>query len=240
LPVCNIVPISIPMADRYVYLPSVGFFGLIAIGFNKLIMKKENEKKRRKILQMILTLVCALSIITIARNKIWKNDRTFWSSINRYNPRNVRAISALAMLEYSSGNVDEAIELGNHAIKINPRIRGLYVDLATFYSGKKDYNKAEKLLIKAMEIDDRNTDAYFNMGVHYLKWGPVKRAVDYFTKVTELRPYDLEAHNFIAVCYAEMQEYDKARQKLEYILSLNPTFEPAIKNLNLLKQNVTN
>jgi protein O-mannosyl-transferase len=73
------------MADRYVYVSSIGFFLLMGLLYQKLIDRKQISKN-------ILIGICAVLTIywgylTFERTQIWKNSLTLWSDILEKQPK---------------------------------------------------------------------------------------------------------------------------------------------------------
>src|SRR3989304_4073315 len=133
-PMMNIIPIANIMAERYLYLPSVGFCAILAyisIGLWRQVyvfIFFENGKVGRweggnlnvstpRFNQLLLVFVTCLilipavpySVFTIKRNKIWKDPFIFWSKTIEDSPNSSRAHNNLGMIYLQKDRTDSAI-----------------------------------------------------------------------------------------------------------------------------------
>jgi len=72
LPVANIFPLANPLAERYLYLPSISF--CLFISYILICRFKKVG------IYILILLIILNFILTIKRNKVWKNDLTLWTS----------------------------------------------------------------------------------------------------------------------------------------------------------------
>jgi len=72
LPVANIFPLANPLAERYLYLPSISF--CLFISYILICRFKKVG------IYILILLILLNFILIIKRNKVWKNDLTLWTS----------------------------------------------------------------------------------------------------------------------------------------------------------------
>jgi hypothetical protein len=113
LPVSNIVPIKIIIAERFLYLPSVGLFIGGAILLKKFFDKFETDGKGlKKVLFVIIPVIfILLSAMTVDRNRIWVESQAFWLDVADKYPKNTRAWHNLASTYHNQQMFPEAISL---------------------------------------------------------------------------------------------------------------------------------
>jgi len=92
------------------------------------------------------------------------------------------------------------------------------------------FEKAEQAFRKELEIDPRQVDAYFNLGLIYNQQQKPKEAITNFEKAIELRPDDLQSLNDLGVLYFNIGEKDKAGECFTKALKSNPTYKDAFLN----------
>jgi cell division protein FtsW (lipid II flippase) len=73
LPVSQIIPFSVIYAERWLYIPSLGFCLFVAIWLKKLFFYK-NLKKMGTLL--FISLTCFYFFVTVMRNRDWKDEVT--------------------------------------------------------------------------------------------------------------------------------------------------------------------
>ncbi|MBQ9358116.1 MAG: tetratricopeptide repeat protein, partial [Abditibacteriota bacterium] len=77
--------------------------------------------------------------------------------------------------------------------------------------------------------------AVYNLGSLYLDAGDLTSAADCFLRVAQLRPWDVDCLNNLAVSFAFMGDTQKARELLEQAVSINQDHEDARVNLDLIR-----
>ncbi|MEX6687677.1 tetratricopeptide repeat protein [Danxiaibacter flavus] len=101
----------------------------------------------------------------------------------------------LASLYNSTGKNDEALNLLNMAIKVEPRSSHLYYSLALLQAEMNDYNSAVNNFAKAIELDKSNPRLYYNYGLMLNKTGNKKQAVVILRQGLKLSPQDADLLN---------------------------------------------
>jgi tetratricopeptide (TPR) repeat protein len=77
-------------------------------------------------------------------------------------------------------------------------------------------------LAKAIELDQRNLDAWRMRGVYYLTQGEFEKALADFQQLLERDPEDMAAHQAIAQTFRAMKQYDKALDHLKKVTEADP------------------
>ena len=92
LPVANIIPISTKMADRYMYLPAIGFFLAIALGIFKIFQLSDSFRLSRKLMPFLSALFLLLyAWLGYERTKVWENSVTLWEDSLKKDEKNYLA-----------------------------------------------------------------------------------------------------------------------------------------------------
>ena len=85
LPSSGILPTGVsPVADRYVYIPYIGLFFIIA-EFLFYIYKKNKCSKYTMFLLFIIT-ICVLSFLTYQRTQLWADNEELMTQAINYSP----------------------------------------------------------------------------------------------------------------------------------------------------------
>lgn len=74
------------MAERVLYIPSMGFCLLVAIGFDQLYRRQEGLLRKRVLLSVFLTFVIVMSVRTVRRNRDWWHEENLYRSGIHINP----------------------------------------------------------------------------------------------------------------------------------------------------------
>jgi hypothetical protein len=116
LPVLYIPGVGVnTFAERYLYFPSVGLAFLVAIGLERLYAKTY----RIPATAVMVALLGVLSVATVARNTVWKDDYRLWTDALAKSPESPIAHEALGYVLLNKWRTDEAIEQFEMAIRLN-------------------------------------------------------------------------------------------------------------------------
>ena len=110
----------------------------------------------------------------------------------------------ISFIYRDQGKIEEAINLLENVIKNISDKTELMLYLASFYEENEEFNNAEKVLKKAMEIDPKNIELYFRLGVVYDKWNKKEAAIESMKTVISLDPHNANALNYVGYIYAEL------------------------------------
>jgi len=95
--------------------------------------------------------------------------------------------------------------------------------LSTFYEENEEFNKAEKVLKKAIKIDSENIELHFRLGVVYDKWDKKEAAIESMKMVISLDPHNANALNYVGYIYAELGiNLDEAERLIKEALKHSP------------------
>jgi len=202
-PFSNIIPFGDFIAERFLYLPSVGYCLLVGILYARLREKERYEK-------LAITLLCLLisfySVRTFLRNLDWRSGVTLWEAEMRQNPLNADRFSALGA-EYAMGRSD-------HLVKGN------------IYREKGDFQKSAYHLELARDYEDRA----LKMLEQGIKEQPrdVMNLYNYGTLCVEMREPDLErAETFLLRGASYAAEAPQTLSFLYYCIAIiNMKYKP--------------
>jgi hypothetical protein len=179
LPVSNVIPISNPVAERYMYLPAVGF-ALIAARLAEVlwgILKRipwQCVEARRELTMVIL---CAIPLLLYAygvvyRNLVWGNDKLLWSDTYRKSPNAVPALDGMAHIHFDKGEIEKARALLEKAVQLNPNDYQVHNNLGVIYAAQGHPEQAIQQLTQSLAIWPNNGSAHYNLARIYAGLSP--------------------------------------------------------------------
>jgi tetratricopeptide (TPR) repeat protein len=225
IPTLNIIPISTPIADRYAFLASFGFF--IFFSYFLILFLDINpfnfiRKNQIKISLIILLLFASFySYLTIKRNQVWKNSETLWTDAAKKSPSNI-AFMNLGEYHLERGFYDRAIEEFKIAYKLSPNEYHPLYNIGLAYLKKGNYDKAILVLKEVISKDVAYTKAYNILGVAYLEKGNMKKAIECENKAIELNPDFPDPYINMGNIYMALDDLNKAEFFYKKALGLNP------------------
>lgn len=235
--VSNIVfPVGTNMAERFVFMPSLGFVIIIALGLAGLF-----HKNKTIALALLSILLIGYSAKTIHRNLVWKNDYTLFTTDVKTSDRSAKCLNAAggviqnkASKMSDGGNKEKLLNQGiaylNKAIEIHPTYKNAYLLLGNSYFYKKAFPQAIEAYEQSLKLSPGYTDAENNLAVSYREYGKrlgekqnnLTAALTYLEKSYKLRPQDVETNRLLGVANGMSGFHDKAIPYFEKITQLNP------------------
>ena len=211
------------VADRFMYLSSVGFCLLAGVGWEKMQHLKTQQKQRVKFTLIAAFIVMAgiLSFRTFIQCRIWQNPFTLWQYQLLFNPSEPIALNNLANA-YGDTPAFERIEKQYRMI-LELKRQGL-TDNA-FKNPGGIVNKMESMINlykKAINIDPKYADAYYNLAKLYQGVGEMGPALELYHKVLELNPRDKDTYFNLGKLYQEQNDPEKAIWAYNQTIEIDP------------------
>ncbi len=102
---------------------------------------------------------------------------------------------------------------------------------------EKDTEEAQRLLLKALEIDSRNVSCLSQLGYIYMNRKDYPRAIETYLEVTELAPRQPDAFFNLGYMYTITKKYQEAKIMYSRVVELSPAFtDEALFNLAVIHQ----
>lgn len=186
------LPVKI-IADRYIYIPSIGIFFIAAEGFGWLYRSKlEPIKIVKPILAVLLIgILGTFSFLTWERCQVWRDNLSLWSNVLKNYPNIPVAYNNRGEVYLHRGDYDKAIFDYDQALRINPnfyKAYNLYDNRGSAYLMKGDYERAIADYDQALRIRPNDANSYHNRGTAYLYKGDPEKAISDFNKALEIKP----------------------------------------------------
>lgn len=233
-PVYNLIEIANPIAERYLYLPLVGFCIITAIILNDIINRVAGDKATATgVLKacVILAILGFYASVTVARNRDWKDDLSLWTKTRETSPNSSIVHGNLGRAYHNLGMLKEAEDSYQTAIKVNPSDSKAYYNLGTLYEEQGDLRKAVRYYKRTTELNPGFVDSHFNLANIYAQMGMLEEAVPHLKKAVEFKPGDFEARNNLGVLYARLGKLDLAIAEWEAVIKIDPGNQEARGNI---------
>ncbi len=211
-------------AERYAYLPSVGFC-LTAGWALAALWKRVAAGKRvwRSIVEGAVcaaVLLCVLRIVT--RVPVWRDDITLLTSTLAVEPNDYILHSGLGQAYSLRGETDAAAREYGEALRLKPDFILALRSLGIVDVQRKDYEEAEKLLSRAITLDPENAEAHLSLGAAYAETGKPDLAEVQFRAAVTLVPLNFAAHNALGKLYFDTGRLQEAEAQFRESLACEP------------------
>ena len=238
LPTNGVIALEDLVSDRWLYLSSVGYALLLALGVDWIFQKRVGPGGRAG--KIVFFFLCALLIelygfSTILRNFTWDNDRSLWEDTVAKSPHKARPYDALGVALIGEGKLEEARQSLQRAVELAPQGGQAYINLGLVYSKEGKIEEAIATYQKALPLNPRlMPEIHNNLGVIYLQMGRMEKAEESFRKAIEIRPHFAPAYCNLGAYYEKLGNIDQAISNYETAAKLAPDYNLCYGALSVL------
>lgn len=218
IPVSNVVPLKALMAERFLYLPSIGFCIFLAFCVKGLGLAVAGWRRSKPIVvsfAVASAILMAYSARTMARNDEWKDGIAISESILRVNPLNPWALTSLGSAQMESKDYETAIKTLKKAVTLSPDYASAHNTLGFCYLEMGRYEEAGGELEAAVRLDPDNVEMRNSLGVTYANLKRYDDAEREFAAAVEKNPLFISAYINLGSLYETRGETDKAMAEYE-------------------------
>ncbi|MDP3733181.1 MAG: tetratricopeptide repeat protein [Candidatus Daviesbacteria bacterium] len=213
------------VAERYLYLPSLGIFALVGIGLLKF------RKYQQVVIFLFALVLIALSARTILRNIDWKNEDNLWIATGKTSPSSPNNHNNLGDVYGRQGDKQRALQEFQTAIILKPDYGDAYHNLANTYRELSQLDKALENYQNALRFNPNLWQSHQNIAAIYFQAGQYEQALENIQKAITINPKNLNLQVNLGVVYLGLGQKDKAKEIFTAILSIDPQNQIAKQGL---------
>jgi tetratricopeptide (TPR) repeat protein len=219
-------PVGTHMAERLLFMPSVGFsLALALLGYRWAVKgapagKIPAFRRFKPVLGVVAGIALLFGVRTLLRNPVWADNYTLFTTDIQYSPNSAKLRNAVggelvtqsvkpenatrkeAMLREAIGHLEEAV-------RIHPNYKNAYLLMGNAYNYLEAYDQSIAAYQNALSIDPNYRDANRNLGITYKdagkyygeQLGQVDKAITYLNKAYELMPDEYEVIRLLGVAH---------------------------------------
>lgn len=214
------------MADRFAYVPSVGFFLLVVWAVAALLP----QNRVRPILPAALALGLLAASFLAARSylRLWVDSETLFRHCLAVTQDNYTVETNLANVLFREKRKDEAIVHWRNAVDILPHCALVHAALAVALreTGRPE-ESARHLELAARHVLPREADVMAGIAAEYAIAGHDEKALDFFRRAFEIQPDQPEAQLDMAATYLKSGRPLDALACADRVLELHPDMHRA-------------
>lgn len=215
--------------DRYLYLPSFGFCLLVVLAIAQIPSKREIFHLPAAPTAIVLLLAAAMAFATSIEELPWTNDFTLFLHAALLQPDSPQAQSHLATEFYRRGDVPDAEQRYQNAIRLNPSDwkNRLAYGLMLFYTGQ--FEKSDSELQKAIAIQPYDSNEYFYQGMSRFNQGHYPQAEQAFSQAITTGPARSRYHFWLGFTYEKEGRFNQAKSEYQKELTLHPETDTQVR-----------
>ena len=199
----------------------------------KLVSSAMSEDRKQAVVYFSINRKYDLTVKWIESEgwKVWQRIMGKMEIVNSEN----EAIKQVAVL-ISKNQLGQACELLDKYLALYPDSADFQYYKGVYEQLHKRFDKAKSYLIRAIRLDPEFKDAVFNYGYLIHQEGDLDEALRIYKHADELDGMDIRIKNNIAAIYIDREEYILADTILQKCQEIDAKYEPALRNIERLKE----
>jgi tetratricopeptide (TPR) repeat protein len=243
-----VMPVPGMMADRFLFIPSLGFSFVIAwvlLKFSKtdFAVANKNFTWNSSPANLRYATLCVLlfySVLVISRNADWKDQLTLFKHDISTVENSAQAQNLLGLhlfiesINQQDANVqkqmrEQAIIHFKKALEIYPKFLNASYDLGRVYESLQMPNEAFAQYQNTISIDTTFRAPCFSMAVILHNQGKAEEAIPYYERFLTKYPTQMEVYANLSYAYYSLRQFEKSIEINHRALAANPnSYEPII------------
>ncbi len=220
------------VADRFMYLPSLGFCAVLGWGADRALSLCEAHKKHltRAAILTLWLVIGALGLKSITQTKVWNGTITLWTYVIRYNPTEFLAYNDRAVGYINKGFYDLALADYGAILKFDPGNVDAYFNRGLLYEKLKRYSSAIEDFSRVIEQYPYYEKAYDHRGMAHQAMGNWQAALADYERTIAVSPDFSDGYFNRGNIFNHQELLPRAIADYNRAIVLNPRFERAINN----------
>ncbi len=207
VPVIGIVQVgSQSMADRYMYLPSIGIFMALVWGLRA---AAKSPRATKAAVALTLAALCGCIIKSHFQLQYWQDSETLFRHAIQSTKNNDIAYNNLGCVFLEHGKLEEARECFSKALRVRPDATS-FVNMGVTLKQQSKLDEARQYLLQAVKLRADHGGAYYHLGTISGTQGETKQAVEYFRKAVHYNSESIDALNALGVALGALAADEKS------------------------------
>ena len=220
----SIIPITDPIFEHRMYLPSAWFFTAVLTGLMLCLGALRNAVAipEKSFVAVLGAVVLVFAGATYFRNAVWRDEVRLWEDVAEKSPFKARAHINLGLAYDKAGRTKDAIQSYLTTLLLDPGSAKVHNNLGTIYSRQGRLEEAMREFHASIDLDPRFASPHYNLGNLYAKTGRYEKALLELEQAVRLDPDHTEAHVSMGLIFSVTNRPGDAFSAYETALEINP------------------
>jgi protein O-mannosyl-transferase len=221
IPVSGIIQAAAQaVADRYMYLPSIGLFILVTWAACAAVARGWIPKTLCGFIAGILLLTCAAR--TRDQLTVWQNSQTLFEHALAVTKNNVIAQYNLGMYCQEHGRPDEALSCYRRTLEMKPNHADALNNIGYVLTAQRKYGEAIQYFEAALKANPDAVEARNNIGYALCMSGKTDEGIAQYQLALKSKPDHVGVLNNLGNVFAQKRKFTEAIPYYEASLRVNP------------------
>lgn len=219
-------------AERFLYMPSVGF-ALAGVAAADLVLRLVPRQREIAGPLLLALVVLAFSVKARSRNFEWRDNYTLLASAADANPRSAWVQASLAGEHFERGDFRSARRHSMEALSIHPEYSRAHLTLGEAVLAAGSPTDAVPHLATAVRLSPRSYRAQSSLGLAYKEMGDLAAAEEHYDRALEINPNSPQTLNNLANLALLQGARPRALALFQRALAIDPVNPAVLFNLAL-------
>ncbi|XP_055902892.1 protein O-mannosyl-transferase TMTC4 [Eupeodes corollae] len=235
LPASGLIKVGFVIAERVLYVPSIGVCLIVASSYQSL--GRRMGKYKKLVFLAMVALMILFTLRTRQRASEWMTEELLFSSALRVCPSNAKVHYNIARLATDKGERKKAFHHYHKAIDLYEDYEAALMNLGNLYREIGDYQTAENFIKRSIEVLHEFPAAWMNLGIVQAIRKKHSEALQSYRNALKHRKHFPVCYYNMGNLFLEIQEYSEAIKHWQESVALNPYQPKAWANILTLLDN---
>ncbi|XP_048239661.1 protein O-mannosyl-transferase TMTC1-like isoform X2 [Haliotis rufescens] len=223
LPASNLFfRVGFVVAERILYLPSLGFS--LLVGYGLMVLLRRCRENRKHLMMALLAYLAILATKTWTQNAVWMSREALFRSGVKTLPDNAKVHYNYGNYLKDIGNSQEAVLHYKKSLQLYPHHASVYNNLGTVVTNQTE---AEILYKMALKLLPNHKGAYINLGQLLYNGGQREEGVLMVQKSLDIDAHNIEALLTMGKMMMDEQRWTEAEHYIKTAIVEKPSFAKA-------------
>ncbi|XP_054731217.1 protein O-mannosyl-transferase TMTC4 [Anastrepha obliqua] len=237
LPASGIIKVGFVIAERVLYVPSIGFCFLVAQALSYAHCSNTKPWLITIFKWMLMLLFACLLLRTRERANQWLSEDRLFTSALKVCPNNAKVHYNIARLATDRLDRDNALIHYHKAIELYPRYESALMNLGNLYRELGDLANAEKYITEALKVLPDFAAAWMNLGIVQSARKDYKNALRSYKNALKYRKNYAICHYNLGNLYLDKKMHSEAMHHWQEAVTLRPRQPKAWANILTMLDN---
>lgn len=208
------------MGDRFVYIPCVGLFAVLAAGVGTWVARRPGMIRGAQVVGGILLVTC----VVVSRRQLayWQDTVTLFSHAAKVTPANPLTLTILASGYLRAGDEAGALPYVEQSLRMNPRLETANETMGNILMKLGRFVEAEKHYRVAVEVGGGKARSRANLGTALARLKQYEEALAELNRAVELGGESAAARHNLGLVLEGLGRSNEAVKSYARAVELDP------------------